>query len=314
MTAMPSSPSELDLYRFMLLSRLLDERLCALRPTWFPCAGEEATIIGAFADLLPGDVAAVHYRDPFAAYVMRGAELWRLVAQVMGRRDGYSGGRSVPFTGPVEHNIVPWVAGDLGTSVGVATGAALALLQRGDGNVCVCSFGDGTANRGDVHEAINLAAVWKLPIVYVCQHNGWAISQPADSYLLASVADRATGYGIPGVSVDGCDLRAVRTAVDTAVARARTGKGPTLLEARTWRMRGHWAADKMTYRTDEKSVQRDPITCFIEQLRADGVLTAENDAAIAASVARELDEAFARAEQSPVVTVDDVGLHAVYAP
>jgi pyruvate dehydrogenase E1 component alpha subunit len=170
------------------------------------------------------------------------------VAQVLGKVGGYNKGRSVPFTGPVDLQIVPWVAGDLGTSLGIATGAALAFQQEGSDRICVCTFGDGTANRGDFHENLNLGASWRLPIVYVCQHNGWAISQPAKDYLPAPVAARGAGYGIPGVEVDGNDLDAVRRTMTEAIARARAGKGPSLIEARTWRAKGHWAADTQDYR------------------------------------------------------------------
>ncbi len=136
----------LRLYGWMVLSRELDEVLCAANPRWFPSAGEEAAMVGAFCDLRPDDAIAAHYRDPLVIYMMRGAEMARLVAQVLGKVGGYNKGRSVPFTGPVDLNIVPWVAGDLGTSLGVATGAALAFQQEGSDRVCVCSFGDGTAN------------------------------------------------------------------------------------------------------------------------------------------------------------------------
>jgi acetoin:2,6-dichlorophenolindophenol oxidoreductase subunit alpha len=238
----------LRLYGWMTLSRELDEVLCAANPRWFPSAGEEATMVGAFCDLRPDDAIAAHYRDPLVIYMMRGAEMARLVAQVLGKVGGYNKGRSVPFTGPVDLNIIPWVAGDLGTSIGVATGAALAFQQEASDRTCVCSFGDGTANRGDFHENLNLAASWGLPIVYVCQNNGWAISQPAADYLPAPVASRAAGYGMPGFEVDGNDLDAVRRAVADAIARAREGKGPSLIEARTWRAKGHWAADPEDYR------------------------------------------------------------------
>ncbi len=203
----------LRLYGWMALSRELDEALCAANPRWFPSAGEEAAMVGAFCDLRPDDAIAAHYRDPLVIYMMRGAEMARLVAQALGKVGGYNKGRSVPFTGPVDLHIVPWVAGDLGTSLGVATGAALAFQQEGSDRICMCSFGDGTANRGDFHENLNLAASWRLPIVYVCQHNGWAISQPAADYLPAPVANRAAGYGMPGVAVDGNDLDAVRRTV-----------------------------------------------------------------------------------------------------
>ena len=239
----------LRLYGWMALSRELDEALCAANPRWFPSAGEEATMVGAFCDLRPDDAIAAHYRDPLVIYLMRGAEMARLVAQVLGKVGGYNKGRSVPFTGPVDLNIVPWVAGDLGTSLGVATGAALAFQQERSERICVCTFGDGTANRGDFHENLNLAASWRLPIVYVCQHNGWAISQPATDYLPAPVADRAAGYAMPGFEVDGNDLDAVHRVMTAAIARAREGKGPSLIEARTWRAKGHWAADPQEYRT-----------------------------------------------------------------
>ena len=198
-----------ELFRWMVVARTLGTTLCTLNVRWFPLEGEEAVHVGSFADLRPDDAAAPHYRDPFVVYLMRGAELWRLVAQVLGKSAGYSKGRSVAFNGPFHLNIVPWVAGDLGTTIGTATGAALAFKQQRSDQVCVCSFGDGTANRGDFHENINLAAIWRLPIVYVCQNNGWAISQRADSYLPAPVAARAAGYGIPARTVDGQDVEAV---------------------------------------------------------------------------------------------------------
>src|SRR5258708_25429173 len=126
----------LSVYRWLLLSRLLESALCEQNPRWFPAQGEEATIVGSFCDLRPDDVAAPHYRGPFVVYAMRGAELWRLCAQAFGKAAGYNRARSVPFTGPFGLGFVPWVAGDLGTTVGVATGAALALQQERSERVC----------------------------------------------------------------------------------------------------------------------------------------------------------------------------------
>ena len=267
----------LRLYGWMALSRELDEVLCATNPRWFPSAGEEAAMVGAFCDLRPDDAIAAHYRDPLVIYMMRGAEMARLVAQVLGKVGGYNKGRSVPFTGPVDLHIVPWVAGDLGTSLGVATGAALAFQQEGSDRICVCTFGDGTANRGDFHENLNLAASWRLPIVYVCQHNGWAISQPATDYLPAPVADRAAGYAMPGVAVDGNDLNAVRRAMTEAIARAREGKGPSLIEARTWRAKGHWAGDTQDYRAiHPETPMADPLVRFGDRLIQRGEASAKD--------------------------------------
>lgn len=306
--------SDLEVYRWMVLCRVLDHALCAANPRWFPCEGEEATILGSFYDCGPADIVAPHYRDPFVVYAMRGAELWRLVAQVIGKPAGYSRGRAVPFTGPVALGIIPWVAGDLGTSLGIATGAALALQERGASGVCVCTFGDGTANRGDFHENVNLAATWRLPIVYICQNNGWAISQRHHGYLPAPVVARAAGYGIPGIAVDGQDVDAVRAAVIEAATRARAGHGPTLIEARTIRLRGHWAGDNASYRTDtDRDEGEDPLDLLATRLLDRGEAT-QTDLIEARTVAEEaVEEAMERAKASRDVTPADLGTEEVYA-
>ncbi len=127
----------LELYRWMVLCRELERALCACNPRWFPVEGEEAVVVGAFCDLRDDDAAAPHYRGPFVVYLMRRAELWRLAAQAFGKSAGYNKGRSVPFNGPFGSGVVPWVAGDLGTSLGTATGAALAFKQEGSDRICV---------------------------------------------------------------------------------------------------------------------------------------------------------------------------------
>ncbi|MCC7368145.1 MAG: thiamine pyrophosphate-dependent dehydrogenase E1 component subunit alpha [Chloroflexi bacterium] len=305
--------SPLDLYRWMVVARVLDRALCAENPNWFPIEGEEATVVGAYADLRPTDVAAPHYRDPFVVYLMRGAEMWRLASQVMRKGAGYNKGRSVPFNGPFHLRHVPWVAGDLGTTLGTATGAALALQDEESDGVCVCGFGDGTANRGDFHENVNLAACWKLPIVYLCQHNGWAISEPAELYLPAPIVARAAGYGIPGVAVDGNDVEAVQAAVGEAVARARRGDGPTLIEARSWRVRGHWGGDTATYRRDNQpDGVRDPLELQAGRLLARG----QADQGILDEIQRqaeaEVAEAVARARALPEAGAGELGLSEVF--
>jgi TPP-dependent pyruvate/acetoin dehydrogenase alpha subunit len=305
---------DLALYRWLVVSRELDRALCAANPRWFPIEGEEATVVGSFVDLRPDDAAAPHYRDPFVVYLMRGAEMWRLAAQVLGKAAGYNKGRSVPFNGPFEMGIVPWVAGDLGTTLGTATGAALAFRQEGSDRVCVCTFGDGTANRGDTHEALNLAACWDLPIVYVCQNNGWAISQPASEYIRAPIVSRAAGYGMPGACVDGNDVSSVRAAVQQAVARARAGAGPSLIEARTWRWRGHWAGDEQAYRpaTDPDDVE-DPLDLFAYRLLDRGTATVQSLQRIHAEVSLEVAQAIERARAQPAAGAAELGLDEVYA-
>jgi TPP-dependent pyruvate/acetoin dehydrogenase alpha subunit len=304
----------LELYRWMVLCRELERALCACNPRWFPVEGEEAVVVGAFCDLRDDDAAAPHYRGPFVVYLMRGAELWRLAAQAFGKSAGYNKGRSVPFNGPFGSGVVPWVAGDLGTSLGTATGAALAFKQEGSDRVCVCSFGDGTANRGDFHENINLAAVWQLPIVYICQNNGWSISQRAATYLPAPVVARADGYGIPGVSVDGDDVEAVREAVGEAVSRARRGEGPTLIEALTSRRHGHWAGDKGAYRRESDAVDReDPIERYASRLLERGEATSDELERIRAMVAEEVAAEVERARREPDAGPPELGVEEVYA-
>jgi pyruvate dehydrogenase E1 component alpha subunit len=215
----------------------------------------------------------------------------------------------------VELNVVPWVAGDLGTTIGTATGAALAFQREGGDRVCVCSFGDGTANRGDVHEALNLAACWRLPIVFVCQNNGWAISQYLGSYMAGSVAERAVGYGIPGKCVDGNDVDAVRNAVNEAVHRARAGLGPSLIEARTWRWRGHWAGDEQGYRLTANDPEdlEDPLDLYGYRLLADGLATPAELTELHVTVEAEVVAAMDRAAAAPDAGAAELGLEDVYA-
>jgi pyruvate dehydrogenase E1 component alpha subunit len=303
-----------ELFRWLVVARTLGTTLCALNVRWFPIEGEEAVHVGSFVDLRPDDAAAPHYRDPFVVYLMRGAELWRLVAQVLGKSAGYNKGRSVAFNGPFHLGVVPWVAGDLGTTIGTATGAALAFKQQRSDRVCVCSFGDGTANRGDSHENINLAAIWRLPIVYVCQNNGWAISQRGDSYLPAPVAERAAGYGIPGRTVDGQDVEAVRDVVAEAVNRARRGEGPTLVDALTYRRRGHWAGHIVSDADRAGIAERpDPIDVLRARLLERGLATEVDVHQIHDRVVSEIAAAVERAKDAADVGDAELGLDDVFA-
>jgi acetoin:2,6-dichlorophenolindophenol oxidoreductase subunit alpha len=303
-----------ELFEWMVVARTLGTTLCTLNVRWFPVEGEEAVHVGSFVDLRPDDAAAPHYRDPFVVYLMRGAELWRLVAQVLGKSAGYNKGRSVAFNGPFHLGVVPWVAGDLGTTIGTATGAALAFKQQRSDRVCVCSFGDGTANRGDFHEDINLAATWRLPIVYVCQNNGWAISQRASSYLPAPVAARAAGYGIPGRTVDGQDVEAVRAVVAEAVDRARRGEGPTFVDALTYRRRGHWAGHIVSDADRASVVERpDPIDVLRARLLERGVATEAEIQQIHERAEGEIAAAVERARAAADVGDGELGLDDVFA-
>lgn len=319
---LPEPPDRLlAMYRWMVRCRELESECSRSNPRWFPVVGEEAAIVGTFFCTRLDDIIAPHYRGPFIAYLMRGADLDRLIGQALGKANGYSKGRAVPFSGPVGLGIVPWVAGDLGTSLSVATGAALTIRYRqeagiADDRVVVVSFGDGTSNRGDFHEAINLASVWKLPIVFVCQNNQHAISLHWETYVGAkTIASRGSGYGMLGVISDGNNPLAVSKSVQEAVDRARRGEGPTLVELLTYRLTGHWAEDVQIYR-DLEDVrhwhQFDPLHRTRLGLIEVGVPEALLDEIVAVE-RQQILEAFARVRELPDAGAAELGLDEVYA-
>ena len=306
-----------ELLRLMALSRVLEQTCCELNPRWFPAEGEEAAIVGAFYGLRRDDFIAAHYRGPFIAYYMRGAELPRLIGQTLAKANGYARGRALGFTGPFELGCLPWVAGDLGTSLGVATGVATGFQYEGGDRVVVCSFGDGTSNRGDFHEALNLAAVWKLPIVYVCQNNQYSISLHLSQVLASqTIAARGAGYGRPGCAVDGNDVLAVRSAVEDAVDRARAGLGPSLIEAQSYRLAGHWASDPGGYRRDEDVAawrEKDPIARLEQQLLDAGAATRDALDDLWQAVRDEVSHAVAVAQAAPSCEEAGLGLDEAFA-
>ena len=306
-----------ELLRLMILCRVLEQTCCELNPRWFPAEGEEAAIVGAFYGLRSDDFIAAHYRGPFIAYYMRGAELARLVGQCLAKANGYARGRALGFTGPFELGCLPWVAGDLGTSLGVATGIATGYQYERSDRVVVCSFGDGTTNRGDFHEALNLAAVWRLPVVFVCQNNQYSISLHL-SQVLASrdIAARADAYGMPGVAVDGNDVLAVHRAVSEAVARARSGAGPTLVEAQSYRLAGHWASDPGGYRREEDVAAwraKDPIRRLERELLAQDSISQEEIDRLWQSARDEVQRAAEIAQAAPSCEAAGLGADQVFA-
>jgi pyruvate dehydrogenase E1 component alpha subunit len=191
----------------------------------------------------------------------------------------------------------------------------LAFQREGGERVAVVSFGDGTVNRGDFHENLNLAACWKLPVVYVCQNNGWAISEPGPSYSPVAAADRASAYGMPGVAVDGNDVLAVYEAVQAAVARARRGDGPSLVEAQTYRLRGHWEADAASYRDPAEAalwLEREPIGRLEARLTTDRLASPAELQAVWRDVEGEVAAALAEAQAAPPAGQQGIGLDDVY--
>lgn len=227
----------------------------------------------------------------------------RMMAEVLGRRDGVLAGRGGSL------HIGDWSVGCLpasplvGGGIATMTGVALAHRDVGDGGVAVCFFGDGALNRGAFHEAVNMAAIWHLPIVYACIDNGWAISVARSLSTAGNLVDRACGYGIPGAVVDGKDIMACHVAAGTAVARARAGDGPTLLFFDCPRGYGHEEGDAQEYRDRaeyQEAVRRDPVPkaqrLFVDQ----GLLTEDDVARLDAKVAAQVIHAVQFAEQSPL--------------
>jgi TPP-dependent pyruvate/acetoin dehydrogenase alpha subunit len=307
----------LEMYRWMVLSRALDEACSQETAYWFAAIGEEAIPVGSFCGLRAGDVCAPAYRGAPIVYVMRGATLDQVWAGALGKRTGFARGRHFSFTAPIELRIIPYIAGDLGPIISQATGTAFAQKYRKSDAVTVVSFGDGTSNRGDFHEAINLGATWRLPVVYIIQNNRYAISTRIDKATAAKrLAHRAVGYGIPGVSVDGNDVLAVHGAVQEAVRRARAGLGPTLIEAETFRMGGHVSTDTASYRLTaevEEWKDRDPICRLEERLIAARVISDEDVKTVWKAVRTQVEEAKVAAQQQPDILPADLGFDEVFS-
>jgi TPP-dependent pyruvate/acetoin dehydrogenase alpha subunit len=305
------------MHRLMVLSRVFDQACCELSNNWFPAEGEEATVIGAFYGLGKNDFAAPHYRGTHIVYHMRGAELWRLACHALGRVDSYHGGRGFAHGGPAtDMSILPWLGGDIGPQIAQATGIALAFKYRKQPNVVLNAFGDGMSTRGDFHEALNMAGIHKLPIVYLVHNNQWAISTHSSRFLASDVVDHAKAYNMHGEQFDGNDPLATFDAVSRALDKARTGQ-PCLLEAMTWRVRGHWAGDKTEYREYLKDVMRpkpDPIPRFEEELERRGVLKAADLQRVWQQAKEQTEQAIEKAQQSPTADTIGIGLDKVFKP
>ena len=200
--------------------------------------------------------------------------------------------------------------GIVGAGQPIACGAGLSAKVRGTDQVCVCFFGDGSTNQSTFHESLNLASIWKLPIVFVCENNHYGISMSQDRHqAIKDIADRGAAYNIPGVSVDGNDPMAVYEAAAEAVARARAGKGPSLIESKTYRQHGHFEGDPGTYKPKEEQAARmakDPMPRYAKFLEENGIMTAEEIKAVDDKVAKELADAIAFADAQPFAPDESV--------
>jgi 2-oxoisovalerate dehydrogenase E1 component len=295
------------LYRNLLLPRVVEEKMLALLrrgqlSKWFSGIGQEAVSVGCVAALADDDWILPAHRN-LGVFCGRGLDLGVLFRQLLGRDGGFTGGRDRTFHfGTLAHHVVGMIS-HLGSMAPVADGLALAARLRGERRVAAVLIGDGATSEGDVHEAMNLAAVWSLPVVFLIENNQWGLSTPvSDQYACTDLADRAAGYGMPGQVVDGNDVLAVRDAVAQAADRARAGEGPTLLEAKTFRMRGHEEASGNDYVPAHEIAAwsaRDPVARFEAVLDEQGTLGAAEREALRAELRAEVDRLVADALATP---------------
>jgi 2-oxoisovalerate dehydrogenase E1 component alpha subunit len=307
----------LRIYELMLLSRSLDERQWVLNrqgkaPFVISCQGHEAAQVGSAYALKPGkDWVLPYYRDLGVVLTMGFTPTEVMMGLFARAADPNSGGRQMPAHYSHRKLNIISQSSPTGTQVPHATGVGFAIKIRNevagkivDDGVAWVSFGEGTSSQGEVHESMNLAGTHKLPVLFVCENNGYAISVPQRQQMgVEDVADRAAGYGFPGVVVDGSDPIACFEATQAAVERARRGDGPTLLEFKCQRLTPHSSDDNdRTYRSPDEikaMKQRDPVTTFAAHLKAEEILTDEKEAEIRERIKQQVNEATATAESAP---------------
>lgn len=299
-------------YRAMLLIRRFEERCNALflqgkiPSTLHLYIGQEAVAVGVCAALRHDDYVLGTHR-PHGHALAKGVTARAIMAELMAKTTGCCKGKGGSMhVGDIEVGMPPAIA-IVGAGAPIATGIALSAKMRGTGQVAVSFFGEGGSNEGAVHEAMNMAAIWRLPVLFVCENNLYGASTPVSQIVaVENVADRASAYGMPGVIVDGNDVEAVEAATEEAVARARRGDGPTLIECKTYRLCGHSRSDACNYRTREEETfwrDKDPL------VRLGGELDPRAVAQVEDEVTREIDDAVAFAEASPLPEPEDALLH-----
>lgn len=302
----------------MLLIRAFEEKaeelfmLGRVHGTMHLSIGQEATAAGAASALQPGDYLLNTHRGHGHCLAWFDSDVNLMMAEFMGKETGYCRGRggSMHIANVAANNL--GANGIVAGGVPIAVGVGLSIKLRGTRQVGMVVFGDGGANEGAFHESLNMASIWRLPVIYLCENNQYAMSMPVSkAFNIERISDRAAAYGIAGVTVDGNDVWAVHQAVRQAAERARAGEGPTLIEALTYRWRGHSKSDKQAYRTRDEVKewqQRDPIVRLAARLGlSDDALNQQRQIAQAA-----IEAAVAFAEASPEPNVADL-LEGVYA-
>jgi len=309
------------MYKKMLEIRLFEEKVFELYGqnlvpgTIHLYAGEEAVAVGVCSNLRKEDYITSTHRG-HGHCIAKGADLKRTMAEILGKKTGYCKGKGGSM------HIADFAIGMLGATavVGaglpIAVGAGLSIKLRKTNHVVACFFGDGASNQGTFHESINMASTWKLPVIFVCENNLYAMGTRQSSVMaIENIADRAVAYGIPGVSVDGNDVLAVYEAAQKAVKRARKGEGPTLIECKTYRHKGHSRVDPAKYRSKrevEEWLSKDPIKRFKERLLQTNSLTEIEIQRIAKEVSTKIEEAVNFAKESPYPASEEA-LEDIYA-
>lgn len=306
-------PMLLDIYRKMVAVRTFEETAADLYlkgqlPGFLHVyIGEEAVAAGVMAHLTPQDMITSTHRGHGHA-VAKGARFDMMMAELFAKKTGYCHGKGGSMHIADLDLGMLGANGIVGGGVPIATGAGLALKMKGTDRVTVCFFGDGGSNTGAFYEGVNLAAVWNLPVVFVCENNQYAESTPRTTHQKVQyVSDRAAAFNIPGETIDGMDVFEVYQKAGEAIDRARAGKGPTLLEARTYRFMGHFIGDPQPYRTKEEVEewkQRDPILLFRRRVLGEGKISAAELDAIDAAIKKEIEAAVEFGRTSPEPDVE----------
>lgn len=264
--------------------------------------GEEAVATGVCVNLREDDFITSTHRG-HGHLIAKGGDLRLMMAELYGKKTGYCKGKGGSMhIADVELGILG-ANGIVGGGPPIAVGAGIAVKYLDTDRVVACFFGDGAANQGTFHEGLNMASIWKLPVIFVCENNQYGISLPQREHMnIADIADRASAYDIPGVVVDGMDVIAVYEAAHEAVRRARAGEGPSLIECKTYRYKGHFEGDPQIYKPKDEVeawMKKDPIPRFEAKLLEMGVLTREKAREIDQGIMGKVEEAVRFAEESP---------------
>ena len=307
-TILPQMPSPLYLLEQMVTIRMFEtvmeeeSKAGRLPGTFHSSAGQEAVAVGACASLTHDDLIISNHRG-HGHFIAKGGDIVRIMAELYGKEHGYSGGK-----GGTQHMAGVEVGfmgsnGITGGGLPIAAGLGLALLRREKPNVAISFFGDGAANQGSFHESLNMAAIWKLPVIFICENNGWAMSTPVrDVTAGPSIAHRGEAYGMLYKTIDGNDVEAVLDHMRGALTMVMHGEAPTLLECRTWRMKGHSRSDQNLYRDKEIEAEwqkRDPITRYKQKLLDKKRATPADFERLEARVKKKIDDALLKCRELP---------------